>query len=95
LTALVFDRPQVIAQAESYWHGKEQEAILPHVTFSGGDMLKSIPAAQSERDLYLFMAIFHSMDDAQATQILHNLRTACEPYQPTIAIVDMGGACHK
>jgi hypothetical protein len=89
LTALVFDRPQVIAQAESCWRGKEQEAMLPRVTFSGGDMLKSIPAAKSERDLYLFMAIFHSMDDAQATQVLYNLRTACGPYHPTIAIVDM------
>jgi hypothetical protein len=79
----------VIRRATSYWQEKEQKDILSRITFSGGDMIKSIPKANSERDLYLFMAIFHGMDDAQATLVLRNLRTACGSHRPTIAIADM------
>ncbi|MBU2569623.1 MAG: hypothetical protein KJ725_06200, partial [Gammaproteobacteria bacterium] len=67
---------------------KIDEDLLARVTFSGGDMLEAIPSAHSEGDIYLFIAIFHGMNDAQAEKILTNLRTACGPHYPTIAIID-------
>lgn len=88
LEALVFDRPQVIENAAADWRGKIDEELLERVSFSGGDMMETIPAAHSERDLYLFIAIFHGMDDTQAGKVLNNLHTACVPYRPTIAIID-------
>ncbi|MGD9000109.1 MAG: methyltransferase [Granulosicoccaceae bacterium] len=88
LKALVFDRPQVIENAAAGWRGKVDAELLSRVTFSGGDMLESIPPAHSERDIYLFIAIFHGMDDAQAEKVLANLRTACGPHRPAIAIID-------
>lgn len=88
LKALVFDRPQVIENAAADWRDKIDEDLLARVTFSGGDMLEAIPSAHSEGDIYLFIAIFHGMNDAQAEKILTNLRTACGPHYPTIAIID-------
>ena len=88
LEALVFDRTQVIENATAYWHDKVDANILARATFSGGDMMEAIPTARSERDIYLFIAIFHGMDDTQAEKILTNLRTACGPHRPTIAIID-------
>jgi hypothetical protein len=88
MTALVFDRPQVIENAAVSWRDKVDSDLLHRVTFSGGDMLEAIPAARSERDIYLFIAIFHGMADTQAEKILYNLRTACGQHCPTIAIID-------
>lgn len=88
MQALVFDRPQVVENAAAYWHDKVDAELLARVTFSGGDMLDAIPTAHSERDIYLFIAIFHGMGDTQAEKILNNLHTACGQHRPTIAIID-------
>ncbi len=88
LTAQVFDRPQVIEQAADYWRDKIDAELLARVTFTGGDMLEALPVAISERDIYLFSAIFHGMSDTQSGTILNRLRSACGTQRPTIAIID-------
>lgn len=88
LQAVVYDRPQVIQNAVEDWRSKVDADLLSRVTFVGGDMLVTIPAARSARDIYLFVAIFHGMSDDQAASILANLRTACGVFRPTIAIID-------
>lgn len=88
MQALVFDRPQVIENAVANWHGKLDAQLLARVGFSGGDMLETIPTAHSQRDIYLFVAIFHAMGDTQAEKILNNLRVACGQHCPGIAIID-------
>jgi hypothetical protein len=87
LEAIVFDRPKVIEKAADYWRGKEDE-LLARVSFCGGDMLDSVPDAQSSRDIYLFIAIFHALSDSQAAQVLGNLRRACGSHRPIVAIID-------
>ncbi len=86
--ALIFDRPSVIADAENYWQEKVSNTTLERVEFTAGDMLETIPSAQSDKDLYLFAAIFHGMGDSEAQQILANLKSACGDYSPTIVIAD-------
>jgi hypothetical protein len=86
--ALVFDRPQVVEHAADEWRNRVGAELLDRVTFSGGDMLKTIPGAHSDHDIYLFSAIFHGMGDAQAEKVLASLRAACGPHRPTIAITD-------
>ena len=76
LRVLVFDRPGVITGASEYWRQQGETAVLERMEFQSGDMLESIPAAQSNRDIYLFAAIFHGMSDEQAGVVLHNLREA-------------------
>lgn len=88
LHALIFDRPQVIENAVIQSKDKIETELLTRISFAGGDMLEAIPPAQSERDIFLFFAIFHAMGDAQVAKILNNLRTACGQYRPTIAIID-------
>ena len=88
LHALVFDRPQVVENAIASSQTTLDAELLSRISFAGGDMLKAIPAAQSERDIFLFCAIFHAMGDAQVAKILSKLKTACGQYRPTIAIID-------
>ncbi|HPY39571.1 MAG TPA: methyltransferase [Thiolinea sp.] len=86
LQALVFDRPQVVAQAN--WAGQFPAAVLERISFQGGDFFTSLPAAQSEQDLYVFSAIFHTLSDTQGKQVLANLKTACGAYKPWVLIAD-------
>jgi len=76
LEALVFDRPQVVSGAREHWQSKGEDEVLQRMEFIGGDMLDSIPTAESNRDIYLFAAIFHGMDNEQAVQVLRNLHEA-------------------
>lgn len=87
LRATVFDRPRVIEKAVDYWRGKDDEA-LARMSFCGGDMLDSVPVARSSRDIYLFIAIFHSMSDSQAEKVLGNVQRACRSHRPTVVIID-------
>lgn len=76
LSAVVHDRPQVVAGAREHWRTEGEDEILTRMEFVGGDMLESIPTADSDRDIYLFAAILHGMSDEQALQVLANLRDA-------------------
>lgn len=87
LTALVFDRPQVVAQAD--WQGKFPAEVLARLQFQGGNMFVSLPPAESEQDLYVFSAIFHSLSDIQGKQVLANLKQACGAYKPWVVIADL------
>jgi hypothetical protein len=89
LRALVFDRPAVVAEAADYWRAKLVAPLFERLEFSGGDMLESIPPAQSDKDLYLFSAIFHGMGHTESQRILGNLKLACGSHHPTIVIAEM------
>ncbi|MBS1159621.1 MAG: methyltransferase [Proteobacteria bacterium] len=81
LTALVIDRPQVIAQAENRKTERQQ--------FAAGNMLASVPPARDEQDIYLLSAILHAFDDATCRQVLGNLATACGRTGARIALLEM------
>ncbi len=89
LRALVFDRPAVTATAAEHWRGTLDPAVLQRLEFVGGDMQDTIPPALSDRDLYLFVAVFHGLGDEEAARVLANLRRAWGPYRPTLVIADM------
>jgi hypothetical protein len=88
LRAIVFDRPQVIAEASTAWQGKVAADVLERVTFQAGDMLKSIPSADSDEDVYAFSAIFHVLSDADSRRLLLNLKHACGEKRPWVLIAD-------
>lgn len=89
LRALVFDRPSVVADATDDWRDKLEPSVFERLEFSGGDMLEAIPAAQSDKDLYLFVAVFHGLGREESLRVLSNLRIACGNHRPTIVIADM------
>jgi SAM-dependent methyltransferase len=88
LKAVVFDRPQVIEGARDNWRGKENDSLLDRMEFVGGDILKSIPPAESDDDVYLFMAVFHTFNDSDCKIILHNLKTAIGNKSSCVVIAD-------
>jgi len=89
LTALIFDRHQVVQGAREYWQGTYAESVLQRAEFVGGDVFESIPQAESDADVYLFMAVFHSFSDGDCEKILHNLNRAMGDKSPRVVIADM------
>jgi O-methyltransferase domain/Dimerisation domain len=66
----VFDRPQVIEAARQAIHAKGHQERCEAV---GGDFFQAVPPGG---DLYMLKFILVDWKDAQASQILHNCRTA-------------------
>ncbi|HEY8096385.1 MAG TPA: methyltransferase [Methylobacter sp.] len=89
LTALVFDRNQVIQTAASYWLEKEPPALLSRLTFQAGDLLESVPAAKSDKDIYLLSAVLHGMDDENCIKVLRNLAAASTGTGARIALMEL------
>ncbi len=92
LRAVVFDRPQVIGGAAGHWREQGEGAVLERMKFIGGDMLEAIPPAVSDRDIYMCMAVFHSLGDAEVQKLLDKLKTAFGDKRPTLLVIDMVAA---
>ncbi|MEN6629575.1 MAG: methyltransferase [Sulfuricella sp.] len=88
LSALVVDRPQVIAEAQHYWAGNNAIGI-ERLHFQAGDILNSIPPAQSDRDIYLLSAVLHGFDDNTCVTILRNLANTCGRTGARVALLEM------
>ena len=88
LTALVVDRPQVIAEARQYWTDHGEEA-LKRMAFQEGDLLNIIPLATDEKDVYLLSAVLHGFDDATCTSMLENLAKAIGNSRARVAVMEM------
>jgi hypothetical protein len=89
LTALVVDRPQVIAAAEQYWAGQADSALRSRLSFQAGDLLEAIPAASSDSDIYLLSAVLHGFDDETSGRALRNLAAASGASGARIALLEL------
>ncbi len=89
LSALVFDRNQVIQIAASYWIDKESPAILSRLSFQTGDLLESVPTAKNDKDIYLLSAVLHGMDDENCVKVLCNLAAAGTGTGARIALMEL------
>lgn len=89
LRAVVVDRPAVIREAGHYWAGKADERLLARLSFQAGDILEAVPAAQSDRDIYLLCGVLHGFDDPACIRLLKNLAVASAPQGATIAVMEL------
>jgi hypothetical protein len=89
ISALVFDREQVILTAKTFWQGKESADVLSRLSFQAGDLLESIPPAKNDKDIYLLSAVLHGMSDEACIKILRNLATASVGTGAFIALMEM------
>ena len=89
LAALVFDRKQVTNTAATYWAGKESSELLSRITYQAGDLLKSVPMAKDDKDIYLLSAVLHGFDDAECIQVLGNLVIAIADTGARIALMEL------
>lgn len=88
LHAVVFDRPQIIESATTHWSGKIPDELFARIDFQSGDIFESLPAALSDKDLYIFFAIFHGLSDSESDVVLRNLSTAIGAKESSLLIVD-------
>ena len=89
LKALVMDRAQVIQGAAQYWEKREDQALLERLSFQTGDLLESVPQAESCKDIYLLSAVLHGFDDDTCITALRNLATASAGTGASIALMEM------
>ena len=89
LTALVYDREQVIQTAADYWAGQESSNVLARLSYQAGDALESVPATKDDKDIYLLSAVLHGMDDEHCVKVLRNLATASAGSGARIALMEM------
>lgn len=89
LTALVFDREQVVQIAADYWNGKVSPALMSRLTFQAGDLLEWVPTAQSDKDIYLLSAVLHGMEDESCVKVLRNLTAAGAGTGARIALMEL------
>lgn len=89
LQAEVVDQAHVIQHAKNHWLGKLEDNLLQRLTFSAGDVLGTLPAAGSARDIYFLSAVFHGFDDATCVRSLRNLALSCANSGARIAVLEM------
>ncbi|WP_446810102.1 methyltransferase [Methylomonas sp. 2BW1-5-20] len=88
LTAVVVDRPQVIAEARQYWEANPS-ADVERIRFQGGDLLRSVPAAEGPKDIYLLSAVLHGFDYESSLKALRNLAQAIGTKGARIALMEI------
>jgi hypothetical protein len=88
LSALVVDRAQVIAEAQTYW-GIHRTPGVERMRFEAGDVLQTVPHAKNDKDIYLLSAVLHGFDDALCIQALTQLAYASGSTGARIAIMEV------
>ena len=79
-TGVLFDRPEVIAEAR---RGISARGLAQRVELVGGDFFTEVPPGG---DLYVLKSVLHNWDDEQALQILTSAHRAAEPGSTLLVI---------
>jgi len=88
LTALIVDRPQVVAEAQRYWANQQTEGV-ERLHFQTGDLFEEIPVANGSKDIYLLSAVLHGFDDSTCVRALQKLHEAIGSSGARAAILEM------
>lgn len=86
LTALVVDRPQVVAEAQRHW---QERGGVERLSFEPGDVLEAVPPARGSGDIYFLAAVLHGFDDDTAAAALRNVAAACGNSGARVALMEM------
>ncbi len=88
LSALILDRPQVVAEAQQYWANHPAKGV-ERLRFQAGDLFSEIPKAIGPKDIYLLSAVLHSFDDRSCVRALQKLREAIGTSGARVALLEM------
>lgn len=88
LSALIVDRPQVIAEAQQYWTSHHTDGV-ERLRFQAGDLFAEIPVATGPGDIYLLSAVLHCFDDKTCVRALQRLREAIGGSGARVAVLEM------
>ncbi|MEQ1638363.1 MAG: methyltransferase [Methylococcales bacterium] len=89
LTAVVFDREQVIKTAATYWAEKALPDLFPRLIYQAENLLESVPKAKDDKDIYLLSAVLHGLDDGECVTVLRNVVTAIADSGARIALMEL------
>ncbi|MEJ2360425.1 MAG: methyltransferase [Gammaproteobacteria bacterium] len=89
LQAEVIDSVSVIQNAREYWQHRLDNGLLQRLTFSSGDILKAVPPANDDRDIYFLCGVLHGLDDTDCIQVLTNIALASGSSGACIAVMEM------
>ena len=59
------------------------------MSFEAGDLLEAVPAATSDKDIYLLSAVLHGFDNDTCVKALGKLATASAGTGARIALMEM------
>jgi hypothetical protein len=93
LRAQVVDQAHVIQDAKNHWQGRVDDSVLRRLTFSIGDVLTTLPVANSASDIYFLSGVLHAFDDASCIQALRKLAQASGVSGARIAIMELVVDC--
>lgn len=88
LSALVFDRPQVVDDAKRHWAAHPVPGV-DRLQFQAGDLLEAVPAARDAGDVYLMSAVLHTFDDDMAARALRNVGAAVGTSGARVVVLEM------
>jgi hypothetical protein len=88
MTAMVVDRPQVVAEAQRHWTGNSAPGS-DRLSFQPGDARSALPPARDGRDIYLLSAVLHGFDDDGCRAILANVARAIGSSGARAVILEM------
>lgn len=94
LSALVVDRAQVVAEAQAFWATRSTPGV-ERMHFQAGDLLTAIPAAKSNKDIYLLSAVLHGFDDDFCVKVLTHLARASGDSEAPVAVMEVILPEHK
>jgi hypothetical protein len=88
LSALIVDRPQVVAEAQCYW-ASHPTAGAERLSFQAGDLLENIPVAAGPKDIYFLSAVLHGFDNETCIRALKKLGEAMGNSGARAAVLEM------
>jgi hypothetical protein len=94
----IYDNPKAIKSAKMFWKGQEPSSssagnitnnrTVFRVSFEEGEILRSLPKASTNENLYCFINIFSGLSDDDCLTILSNAKQAIGQFSATVVVID-------
>lgn len=89
LRALVVDRKRLVSAAPAKWAASAEPEILERLEFQAGDLFDPLPPARGAKDVYLFSAVFHGLEDEACIELLRHVRERCADSGARAAVMEL------
>ncbi len=93
LNICIYDNPKSIKSTKILWANQKvnnstANNIMIRISFEEGEILKSLPTASSNENLYCFVNVFSGLNDRDCLTVLTNAKKAIGQFTATVAIID-------
>lgn len=98
MSICIYDNPKAIKSAKNFCKNKKSNnvsgsttsdnSIMLRVSFEEGEILRSLPKASTNENLYCFTHVFSRLNDNNCLSILSNAKKAIGQFTATLVIID-------